>query len=416
MLVALLAHSSSGSSSSTADPDDGVRPTTAAPSPHAGRPELPTAPAVPPSGVAATAPAGPPTLRVTALSAPTVVAPPADSPLHAIRRDCPLSAPLADGRTLWIFCDTSDYTAAGALRTFVNTTAAISEPGAPGPVHEPAGRDGRPFRFLVPTPGYQPCEAGQTRLIWPHATVTIPLPDGRDRVLIYYQSVCSAGGIGLTTDLFRDVGLAEYVYDPQHPPTADTPLQGTIVTEQLFRRPAGVIETFGSGAAFDGTHIYVYRCERTGRCFVGRVDPARAGDPSAYGFWTGWDWQGDIDHAVGLTMSDGGTGFAIKPSVRYLADRKLWVMADAAHFGSGTVSLRLARSPEGPWGPAAAVAPTDCTGTYPKQCLGFEIHPQFGDERSLALTYYNPATPLGESPVKFVRVTIEVDDRSRPHQ
>ena len=410
VLVALLAHSSPGSSSPTATPGDVVRRDRPEPA------QLPVAPAVPPSGVVATTPAGPPSLRVTGVSAPSVIAPPEGSPLRTIRRDCPLSAPLSDGRTLWIFCDTSDFSPAGKLRTFVNTTAAFSEPGEPGPVHEPYDRDRHPFRFLTPTGDYRPCAAGQTRLIWPHATVTVPQADGRDRVLIYYQSVCSAGGVGLTTELFRDVGLAEYLYDPKQPPAADTPIRGTVLREQLFARPADAVETFGSGAAYDGSLVYVYRCERVGRCYVGRVDPAAVADPAAYGYWNGVDWQGTIGQAAPMALAGGGTGFAMKPSVRYLADRKLWVLADAAQFGAGTINLRLAHRPEGPWGPAAAVVPSDCTGTYPRQCLGVEVHPQFGDAGTLALSYYNPAVPLGESPVRFVRVSIEVDDRTRAHQ
>ena len=77
-------------------------------------------------------------------------------------------------------------------------------------------------------------------------------------------------------------------------------------------------------------------------------------------------------------------------------------MADTAHLGSGIMSLRAVRYPEGPWGPAVAVLPPDCTSGYPRQCLGVEIHPQLGDDRSLALTYFNPGLALGESPVRFV--------------
>ncbi len=83
-------------------------------------------------------PANAPSLSDVALPPPVIeatarpqdvatVAPPSDSPIHAIRRDCPINAPLSDGRSLWIFCDSSLFGPDGKLAAFSNTTAGFAE-------------------------------------------------------------------------------------------------------------------------------------------------------------------------------------------------------------------------------------------------------------------------------------------------
>src|SRR5262245_53832488 len=66
------------------------------------------------------------------MTAPKPVHPAADSPLRDVARDCGHSAELQDGRTLWIYCDTTH--AEGSY--FVANTAAVSYPGSPTVMHE----------------------------------------------------------------------------------------------------------------------------------------------------------------------------------------------------------------------------------------------------------------------------------------
>ena len=186
------------------------------------------------------------------------VAPPPESPIHAIRRDCPINAPLSDGRSLWIFCDTSMFGPDGKLSAFSNTSAAFAERDSPIVLHEPLDAEGKPYRFITPTSDYNPCLWGENRFLWPSAAITIPLPDGRDRVLVYYQSLCAAPGKGMVHEMFKDMGVAEYLYDPAHRPAPDEPIQGRIINEQVFGHPADGDSGFGQAAVLQGGLLYVY--------------------------------------------------------------------------------------------------------------------------------------------------------------
>ena len=332
------------------------------------------------------------------------IAPPLDSPIHAIRRDCPLRVPLSDGRTLWIFCDTSQFEGNGNLDSFTNTTAAIAEADDPTTMHEPLDAANKPFRFITPTDSYQPCWWGQKRFVWPGAAVAIPTRDGLDHILIYYQSICAESGHGLADDLFHDMGVAEFVYDAKHPPAATDPLRATVINEQIFEAPADHIP-FGQAAVLQGDHIYAYRCPNQPLgCFAARVRSDRATVRSAYEYWDGAIWSSDVRRAQALTMPR--QRYANKPSVTYLARSRMFVMADAAGLDSGRFTLRAARSAQGPWSDPIEYNPPGCLHPFPHHCFGVEVHQEFSDAGGLTLTYYNATVGLAESPVRGVRVAI----------
>jgi hypothetical protein len=337
------------------------------------------------------------------------VAPPPESPIHAIRRDCPINAPLSDGRSLWIFCDTSMFGPDGKLSAFSNTSAAFAERDSPIVLHEPLDGEGKPYRFLTPTSDYNPCLWGENRFLWPSAAVTIHLPDGRDRVLVYYQSLCAAPGKGMVHEMFKDMGVAEYLYDPAHPPAPDAPIQGRIINEQIFGHPDDGDGGFGQAAVLQGGLLYVYRCTPEGACYVGRVDPSDATTNGAYTFWDGHDWIADEQAAAKLEMPN--RTFAMKPSVNYFPMSRLFVMVDTEELHTGVIAVRVARSPQGPWSEPALLIPPGCEHRFPQQCFGVEVHENMSDASAISITFYNPSVKLGESPVQGMRVPVRIVPR-----
>jgi hypothetical protein len=337
------------------------------------------------------------------------VAPPPESPIHAIRRDCPINAPLSDGRSLWIFCDTSMFGPDGKLSAFSNTSAAFAEHDSPIVLHEPLDAEGKPYRFITPTSDYNPCLWGENRFLWPSAAITIHLPDGRDRVLVYYQSLCAAPGKGMVHEMFKDMGVAEYLYDPAHRPGPDEPIQGRIINEQIFGHPDDGDSGFGQAAVLQGGLLYVYRCTPDGACYVGRVNPADATSSGAYTFWDGQDWVADEKAAGELEMPN--RTFAMKPSVNYFPMSRLFVMVDTEELHTGVIAVRVARSPQGPWSEPALLIPPGCEHKFPQQCFGVEVHENMSDASAISITFYNPSIKLGESPVQGMRVPVRIVPR-----
>ncbi len=272
-------------------------------------------------------------------------------------------------------------------------------------MHEPLDPDRKPFRFITPSDAYQPCAVDENRFTWPSAAVVVPQADHRDRVLIFFQSLC-ASGQGMTSDIFHAMGVAEYWYDPAHVPGPDEPIQATILEEQLFEKPTDADSSYGQAAVLHDGYIYVYRCLANGTCSVGRIEPAGVTHPDHYRFWDGSTWAAGADHASSMDLPN--HTFAIKPSVAYFPNSRLFVMADMADLHTGIIGLRVARSPQGPWSAPTYTLPPGCEHVYPHQCFGVEVHENMSDAGHIAITYYNPAIGLGESPVREVRVPVRI--------
>lgn len=342
-----------------------------------------------------------------------LVASPRGTPLAQVRRDCPISAPLTDGHVLWMFCDSSVVAPDGTLTGFANTSAAFADQDDPATLWEPVDAGDKPYRFLTPTDLYQPCDAQHQRFLWIESAVTVPLDDGRDRVLIYYQSVCVKAGEPVDDQLFKDGGLAEYVYDPAHPPVAGQPIVGRILVEQLFPRPTDGLSPFGQAAVLHDDFVYVYRCRSNGSCSVARVGVHAAAQPGAYRYWDGVRWVADPARAIQLV--DPGRSYALKPSVTYWPRAQVFLMADVLDLETGTIGVSVARNPVGPWSVPAPVTLPGCSRRHPYQCFGVEVHGDLSDRSALVFTYFNPAVGLELSPVGLARVpALALDWRETP--
>jgi len=337
------------------------------------------------------------------------LSPPDSSPIRMIDRDCPHSVRLSDGRALWIYCDSSmvDNGDKSKVIFFISTTAAITTPEAPLTMTEPLTDRNEPHQFLTPT-SPDPCGENLHRVLWPLSTAVTTTPDHVDHVLVYFWTVCLLAG-KLEPISLKDVGVAEYRYDPAHPPATGEPVRGTIVNEHLFPQEDGW-PTFGRAAtAFEGK-VYVYRCPTTDRqtnvCAVGRVDPDRAGDPSAYEFWNGEGWGPDLQSAAAVPLPAGG--FAIETSVEWVPALGVFVMAHDV-IGSFDLGLRVARRPEGPWSEAARMGVEGCATFFPASCFQFEVQDQLSDSSTLGVIWYDGALRYDGKSVRLARIPIHVN-------
>jgi hypothetical protein len=350
-------------------------------------------------------------------TAPVPVAPPDSSPIHTIRRDCPVSVPMSDGKIMWMFCDSTQYdqkagSTASTLQLFTNTTAGFATKSAPTVVIEALDDKKLPYRFLAPTAAYNPCKPNQHRFMWIQSAVPLR-EDGRDRVLIYYQSVCAADGGQMTDDIFFDMGLAQFVYDPKKPPAAGAPLTAQVVQEQLFTKPGTGEGLYGTGGTLKDGFIYVYRCGPSGTCFVGRVEPAQAAKADAYKFWNGSDFAGTQAQAVAMDMP--GHDFAMKPSVDYFAKAGLFVMVDAVGL-DGEQQILVSKTPQGPWTKPVHTRLPGCNSGFPYNCFGIEVHSFLSSDAGISISYFNPTIDNTSSPVQSTVVPVTVYPAATPGQ
>jgi hypothetical protein len=105
--------------------------------------------------------------------------------------------------------------------------------------------------------------------------------------------------------------------------------------------------SYGSGAIFDGTSVYVFGGRTAGflaaDMFVARVEPEQIEEPAAYAYWQGGGtWTVDADLAA--PFAEGGTS----PTVAWNPDHRRWLMAYATPLAT-EITVRSGLGPTGPW-------------------------------------------------------------------
>ncbi len=311
-----------------------------------------------------------------------------------------MTAPLANGRTLWIYCDTALFGRDERLQRFVNTSAAVAGPEAPTTMQDAVDTSGYPLTFLRADGDYPVCDAAEKQSLWPQSAVTLPASADQpeDRVLIWYSNVCLVPG-GATT---FDIGLAEARY-PVGPGAPSAPTSVRIRTARLFPK-LGKAGGYGIASVIDGPHAYVYWCGQDAEpCTVARVPVEAAADASAYRYWDGREWVPEAAAATPLVM--GPSHERIKASVRWVPGLDRFVMVDVDAWN--TLSVRVAQRPEGPWTAPASVRLGECTEAHPNNCFAAEVQPQLSGAGHVAVSYFDPTRPFGvESPTRVVDVPI----------
>lgn len=351
------------------------------------------------------------------LSAPTVVAesmtvaPPPDSPLALVRRDCGMSVPLPAGGSLWLYCDTAVFRDDDRPAWFANSSAAFASEVDPRTMHEPTDVRGRVRPFLTPDATYPTCDPGAGRFTWPTAAVPVDDDDG-PTIAVFYENVC----VESPEMRGADIGVAEF-----EPPEEAVPdegfeqggpsgwIQAEIVEARLFPR-AEADPAFGQAAVRSGDHVFAYRCpDADEACTVARTraDLVEVADPTSWGAWDGAGWAAPLDAGEPMVMPDPVR--LVKPSVGWLADAGVFVLAGHRYDNTGVVQLRVARQPWGPWSPPSEVTLPGCQAAFPNICFAVEVHPQLSDADHVGLSWYDPAFPVGEGiPTRFASVPISL--------
>lgn len=331
--------------------------------------------------------------------APTSVAPPPTSPLMQpvpVKRDCGFSVELTGGRSLWIFCDSTNVDANRKFTWFFQNTVAFAYDDAPTTMREATDSKGRPYQFIEPDPSYTPCVgefAGDRHVIWPTSATRVPGPYGRDRVLVWYTNYCYETGSGTLVGFVPvSMGLADLFVDPVEPAPHEIRQKARILNPNLWAIPEGDDGWFGEAATFgfDG-YVYLYRCDEwLPGCQVARASYLEANDPAAYRYWDGaGDWVA-APVADAATLPVAGSTPEQSFNVVYLDDWDVWALGAMATPGiySTKVSVRVGRTPTGPFGtPVHIEDALDCADQ--PSCYAGHVHSQLSSIDTLGVTVYD---------------------------
>jgi hypothetical protein len=332
---------------------------------------------------------GPGGINLGAAGASVPVAPPAGSPLRNIDRDAGISVRLSDGKALWMFADTTLHLGSAVVWFSGRGTGAIASTNDLASLREPTV----PYGYLqVPATGLidggdVSCPEGYTDYYWPTSAVAIPLGGGRDRVLLYYVAVCGISP-DLTTYRAQTMGIAEYVYDANNPPSPSNPIVATVKNPALFppmpgHTGAGV--GYGAASFVRNGEIYTYGCHYSPsfqQCRVAKTTPGAALSSDGYTYWDGNGWNGDASDAVDLDLPLSLVG--IKGSAAWVPGLNKYVFVDN-DYPNAQLAIRFADRPQGPWTAPTFVALPDCVG---HECRAGELHAETSDASSLLLSYY----------------------------
>jgi hypothetical protein len=278
-------------------------------------------------------------------------------------------------------------------------------------------RDGSVAPFLEPDDDYPDCDDGEGRFTWPMSGVWVTDPTARTDsperqvAAVWYHNVCVVPGAFEG----RDAGLAVFE-PPAAAPDADLPgpdreaLVADVVDDRLIPDPLDS-GPFGQAAVRVDDLVYLYRCPRSSDpCQVARVaaDLAAVADRSRYEVWTGRDWvPHGTDGAAAGPMQMPGSRRGLKPTVAWVEDLGLFVYLDHRMVEPGTVLLRVAADPWGPWSPPAEVDLPGCDGEWPDICFAVEVHEHLSSGGAVGITWFDPAYPRGrEAPLRFAQLEV----------
>ena len=332
------------------------------------------------------------------------VGPAPDHPLAGIDRDGGVSVTLSDGSTLWFFGDSSQLDGNGRLQYFVGNTAAWAPAATPTVTHDDLVSS--PFTFVDPTGDFPACPSATDRQAeWP-LSATVEHVGSTDHVVVFLENVCVSTGGSIAG---RGIAVADWSYDPSHPPdriVGGPGIRFTIQNQLLFAA-SSTTTGYGSGATAAGGLVYVYRCEgpanggwpsEYGPCRVARTTFANVADASSYRFWNGSTWSSDASTAAALVMPDEPAG-VVNPvasfTVSYDPAFGAYVMAYSPWPGyQSRAAVRFAASPVGPWTAPVEVQLPGCSdlvagvGYY---CYAITSQPSLSSPGHLGLGFYDQA-------------------------
>jgi len=313
-----------------------------------------------------------------------------------LQRDAGISVPLPSGRDLWIFGDTSSFTAtASQASAFVGgSTAARSRYNPDRPLAvlkdiQPAGAaagTSTPSPFIPsPTDTYMPDGSGRPCTPADGAVYTARWPTGaallenRQQVLVTYADVCvtslsaySVEGWGFMTYSWRSGKIRTQPYDV-FPPTADG---APLPADRAYQSPliaSGQVTFFTSAC----TSLFI-------ACAAGTVSATTVPETI---------------QALGSPSS-----YVAQPVVTDVATRWMPVNVSVAGYGTGlrmieqtsiagTFTVLESTSAAGPWHATYSGTLPGCSTTPKGFCYAFVGHPELGALDPMIVSFFKPDSP-----------------------
>jgi Fibronectin type III domain len=313
-----------------------------------------------------------------------------------LQRDAGISVALPNGRDLWIFGDTSSFSAdSDQSSSFIGGSTAAKGRYIPGESPtalkdvEPAGTSpssAAPTQFIpTPTDTYMPGGSGRPCTTANGAVYTARWPTGaallsdERTLLVTYTDVCvtsatsfTVEGWGFMTYLWRQDKIKTQPYDV-FPPSA----QGTsLPTDRAYQSPVvanGQVTFFTSNC----TSLYI-------ACTGGSVSVTTVSDnvltmaiPSNY---------------VSVPAVTDGSAPWMPVNVSIAAYPYGLRLIEQTSIG-GTFIVFSATSPTGPWHAFYSGTLPGCSTTPTGFCYAFVGHPELSSNTSIVVSYFKPDSP-----------------------
>jgi hypothetical protein len=310
-----------------------------------------------------------------------------------LQRDAGISVALPNGRDLWIFGDTSSFSAdAGESNAFIGGSTAAKGKYTPGkplqPLQDvqPAGTlpgSTQPSQFIpTPTDTYMPDGSGRActpangalyTARWPTGAVLL---DNPVYVIVTYSDVCVTSTSSFTVEGWGFMiyqwknGLIRVPPDDVFPPSP----QGTsLPNDRDYQSP--IVE--GSGITLftsDCTSLFI-------ACSSGTVSATTVADtlPAL---------SNAASYVAQPVVTDGASQWApLNVTVgAYPAGLRL---IEQTSIG-GTFTVFSSTSPTGPWHAFVTGTLPGCSTTPTGFCYAFVGHPELGSGTSLVVSYFKP--------------------------
>jgi len=312
-----------------------------------------------------------------------------------LQRDAGISVALPNGRDLWIFGDTSSFSADSSQSSaFIGGSTAAKGRYLPGEAPmalkdvQPAGTSPTstaPVQF-IPTPDDTYMPGGSGRLCTPAngADYTARWPTGAallnpSEVLVTYTDVCvtsptsfTVEGWGFMTYQWRFDKIKTQPYDV-FPPS----VQGTSLSpDHAFQSP---IVANGQVTFFNSVCPELYIACTGGTVSVATVadNPLTMANPSNY--------------VLRPAVTDGSAPW-MPVNVSVSAYPSGLRLIEQTSIG-GTFIVFSATNPTGPWHAFYSGTLPGCSTTPTGFCYSFVGHPELGSNASLVLSYFKPDSP-----------------------
>jgi hypothetical protein len=314
-----------------------------------------------------------------------------------LQRDAGISVALPNGRDLWIFGDTSSFSAAsGQSNAFIGGSTAAKGRYTPGQTPnalkdiKPAGSGAAvgtaaPAQFIpTPTDTYMPDGSGRACTPANGAVYTARWPTGAalldtQTLFVSYTDVCvtsatsfTVEGWGFMTYAWRSARIRSQPFDVFPPAPSGAPLPA----ERAYQSPIvanGKLTLFTSQC----TSLYI-------ACTSGTVSATTLSSNVLV-------LAVASNYVSSPAVTDGTTQW-MPVNVSVAAYPTGLRLIEQTSIG-GTFLVFSSSSPTGPWHPFYSGTLPGCSTTPKGFCYAFVGHPELGSNTSLLVSYFKPDSP-----------------------